>query len=76
MTGEVRMGRSGPMAISSRFGWILCGRSSGASEARQPVMTNFVNTESVKATLDNSLTSAVRIQATGIPQADERSTPT
>ena len=49
--GEMRVGRSGPMAISSRFGWILCGRSSH-SETRQPVMTNFVRTESVKATLD------------------------
>ena len=24
--GEMRVGQSGPMAISSRFGWILCGR--------------------------------------------------
>ena len=54
--GEMRMGRSGPMAISSRFGWILCGRSSCAFGGRKPVMTTFVHTESVKATLNDSLT--------------------
>ncbi|KAF0291068.1 hypothetical protein FJT64_010760 [Amphibalanus amphitrite] len=53
--GDMRVGQSGPMAISSRFGWIVCGRSGCATPAPQEMMANFVHTEteSVKATLDD-----------------------
>ena len=41
-TGEMRVDQSGPMMINSRFGWMLCGRSGGATSC-QVIMTNLAH---------------------------------
>ncbi|KAF0310336.1 hypothetical protein FJT64_018671 [Amphibalanus amphitrite] len=75
--GDMRVGQSGPMAISSRFGWIVCGRSGCATPAPQEMMANFVHTEteSVKATLDDLWTlEGIGISSDGVGDGSVKKT--
>ena len=44
--GKMKKGETGPVAMGSRFGWILAGRSGDSSTQSAPSLVNFIRTES------------------------------
>ena len=51
--GRIKTGEAGPVAMGSRFGWILAGRSCSVSLQSAPKVANFVRTETARDLLED-----------------------
>ena len=72
VTGEVRRGSSGPVALNTRLGWVLSGPvdrpSSSLSIAVNYVSTHTLRTDTEYVNLDDQLSNFWELESTGIKQ--------